>query len=68
MDNLHCKMQAHARVCEEKNNKKKATPIDIILQLKVQVWMIMIVGRMEGCIKMIFSRTINHSIKALLLY
>ena len=36
IDNFNCKMQAHARVCEEyKLEENKATPIEIILQLKV---------------------------------
>ena len=34
MDNLNCKTQAHARVCEENKLelKEKMTPIEIILQ------------------------------------
>ena len=35
MDNLNCKMQAHARVCEEIKLEEKMMPIEIILQLKV---------------------------------
>ena len=42
MNNLNCKMQAHARVCEENKvelEKKRLlrTPIETISQLKVQV-------------------------------
>ena len=39
MDNLNCKMQAHAKVCEEKNELEleKMTPIKIVLWLKEQV-------------------------------
>ena len=33
-DNLNCKMQAHARVCEE-NELEKTTPIEIKLWLKM---------------------------------
>ena len=35
MDNLNCKMQAHARVCEENKLDEKMMPIETILQLKV---------------------------------
>ena len=31
MDNLNCKMQAHARVCEEIKLEENTTPIEIIL-------------------------------------
>ena len=34
MDNLNCKTQAHARVCEE-NKLEKMMPIEIILWLKI---------------------------------
>ena len=38
MDNLNCKMQAHARVCKEnKLEEEKMKPIEIILRLKMQV-------------------------------
>ena len=43
MNNLNCKMQAHARVCEENKleelEKKRLlkTPIETISRLKVQV-------------------------------
>ena len=37
MDNLNCKMQAHARLCKENNLEEKTTPIETILQLKVRV-------------------------------
>ena len=37
MDNLYCKMQGHARVCEENKLEEKMIPIETILQLKVQV-------------------------------
>ena len=38
MDNLNCKMQAHARVCEENIElEEKATSIETILWLKAQV-------------------------------
>ena len=43
MNNLNCKMQAHARVCEENKllelEKKRLlrTPIETISQIKVQV-------------------------------
>ena len=38
MDNLICKMQAHARVCEENIElEEKTMPIETILQLKVRV-------------------------------
>ena len=43
MNNLNCKMQAHARVCEENQleelEKKRLlkTPIETISRLKVQV-------------------------------
>ena len=32
MDNLNCKMQAHARVCEEIKIEQKMIPIEIILR------------------------------------
>ena len=33
MDNLNCKMQAHAKVCKEKLElEEKTMPIDIILR------------------------------------
>ena len=36
MDNLICKMQAHARVCEENIElEEKTMPIETILQLKL---------------------------------
>ena len=34
---LNHKMQVHARVCEEHKLEEETTPIEIILQLKVQV-------------------------------
>ena len=37
MDNLNCKMQAHARVCEENKLEEKTTPIETILWSKVRV-------------------------------
>ena len=37
MDNLNCKMQAYARVCEENKLEEKTMPIETILWLKVQV-------------------------------
>ena len=37
MDNLNCKIQAHARVCEENKLEEKTTPNETILLLKVQV-------------------------------
>ena len=38
MDNLNCKMQAHAKVCEENIDLEERTmPIETILQLKVRV-------------------------------
>ena len=38
MDNLNCKMQAHARVCEENIElEEKMMPIETILWLKVRV-------------------------------
>ena len=36
MDNLHGKMQAHSRVCEE-NKLEKMMPTETILWLKVRV-------------------------------
>ena len=35
MDNLNCKMQAHAGVYEENKLEEKKTPIETILRLKV---------------------------------
>ena len=40
MNNLNCKMQAHARVCEENKLEEKRllrTPIETILRLEVRV-------------------------------
>ena len=37
MNNLNSKMQAHERVCKEKKLEEKTLPIEIILQIKVQV-------------------------------
>ena len=42
MDNKNCKMQAHARVCEENKLEElelenKTMPIESILRLKVRV-------------------------------
>ena len=38
MYNLNCKMQAHAKVCEENIDLEERTmPIETILQLKVRV-------------------------------
>ena len=38
MDNLNCKMQAQARVCEENIElEEKMIPIETILQLKVRI-------------------------------
>ena len=41
MDNLICKMQAHARVCKENKLEEKIrllrTPIETILRLKARV-------------------------------
>ena len=43
MDNLICKMQAHAKVCEEnieeleELEEKNTTPIETILRLEVRV-------------------------------
>ena len=39
MNNLICKMQAHARVCEEniELEEKNTTPIETILRLEVRV-------------------------------
>ena len=41
MNNLNCKMQAHARVCEENKLEElkleKMTPIETILRLQVRV-------------------------------
>ena len=37
LDNLNCKMQAHAKVCEENKLEEKTKPIEIILWLKIQV-------------------------------
>ena len=41
MNNLNCKMQAHARVCEENKLEEKKRllrmPIETVLQLKARV-------------------------------
>ena len=37
MDNLNCKTQAYARVCEENKLEEKTMPIETILQLKIRV-------------------------------
>ena len=39
MNNLNCKMQAHARVCEENKLEEleKTMPIETIFQLQVRV-------------------------------
>ena len=37
MGNLNCKMQAHARVCEENKLEEKTTLIETILWSKVRV-------------------------------
>ena len=37
MDNLNCKMQAHARVYEENTELDEKSSIETILRLKVQV-------------------------------
>ena len=37
MNNLNCKMKAHARVCEENKLEIKTMPIETILRLKVRV-------------------------------
>ena len=37
MNNLNCKMQAHARVCEENKLEEKTIPNETILQFEVQV-------------------------------
>ena len=37
MNNLNCKMQAHARVCKENKLEEKLMPIETILWLEVQV-------------------------------
>ena len=37
MNNLNCKMQAHARVYEENIELEKTMPIETIFWLKVQV-------------------------------
>ena len=52
MDNLNCKAQAHARVCEEKKFKK-TMPIEIIFALK-GASLKDHVGRVGEHIKMIF--------------
>ena len=66
MNNLNCKTQAHARVCEEKLEEKK-TPIELILRLKGPS-LKDYVRRVGRHIKMIFSRMIHHSIKVLVLH
>ena len=37
MDNSNCKLQAHARMCEENKLEEKTTPIETLLQLKMRV-------------------------------
>ena len=41
MNNLNCKIQAHARVCEENKLEEKMVPIETILHLEVRVSRIM---------------------------
>ena len=67
MDNLICKMQAYARVCEEnieleeKNDAYRNNFAVTGTSLKDHV------GRVEKSIKTIFSRMIHHSIKVLVI-
>ena len=70
MNNLNCKMQAHARVCEE--NKLE---LEEELEKNDVYWNNFAVtgtslkdhiGRMERCIKTMLSRMIHHSIKVLI--
>ena len=37
MNNLNCKMQAHARVCEENKLEEKTTPFETILRFEERV-------------------------------
>ena len=67
MNNLNCKMQAYARVCEEnKLEEKKLCPLkDFAVRgtsLKDYI------GRVERHIMMMFPRMIHHRIKVLVIH
>ena len=66
MGNLNCKMQAHVRVCEENKLEEKNNSFWNNFAVKSASLMDHI-GRVERCIKMMFSRMIYHSINALLI-
>ena len=73
MDDLNCKMQVHARVCEEnkleleweleeKNDTYWNNFVATGVSLKDRM------GRVRGQITIIFSRMIQHNIKVLVQY
>ena len=67
MDNLNCKMQAHARVCEENIEELEKTRC-LLKQFAVKgVSLKDHIGRVERSIKTIFSRMIQHRIKVLVI-
>ena len=68
MNNLNCKMQAHARVCEE--NKLEETTVKDTYRNNFAVKGTSLkdhIRRVERHIKMMFSRMIHHSIKVLVI-
>ena len=62
MNNLNCKMQAHAKLCEEniELEVEEKTTIETILKDHKR--------RVERHIKTMLSRMIHHSIKVLIIW
>ena len=69
MDNLNCKTQAHARVCEE--NKLELEEQNDAYRNNFVIPGVSLKGHIERVgrrIKMVFSRMIHYNIKVLVLY
>ena len=64
MDNLNCKMQAHARACKENKLEEKMMSIAVVKGASLKDY----IGGVGEHIKMIFSRMIHYSIKVLVLH
>ena len=66
MNNLNCKMQAHARVWEENKLEKNTVKLGRLLK-RICASLKDHIRRVERHIKTMFSRMIHHSIKALVI-
>ena len=67
MNNLNCKMQAHARMREENNEELEKSDTYWNNFAVTGTSLKDLIGRMERRIKTMFSRMIHHSIKVLVI-